>query len=145
MSLEQKGLFQDFVPRETEERTFSRMVYGVDVYMSEAYAEKEGEKVDLKRQCPFNRNFFYCSRYFEVVLKEDSNIEQSFSSIREINDDLEFFGIRFGFLNIGRCLKLDGEEYHYVMAPLTDDEIRDFGDRAAVPLDIADLTRLLVV
>lgn len=144
MGLEQKGLFQDFVPRAPLEEGFSRMVYKIDIYMSEKYAKKEGEKIDRKKECPFKHDFFYCSSYFEVVLKENPNQEQEFSSIREINEGLELIGIRFGYLKVGRFLKLDGENYHYVIAPLTDEEIRELGDRAAVSLDIAELKKLLI-
>jgi hypothetical protein len=145
MGLEQKGLFQEIVPRAPLEKDFSRLVFAIDVYMSEDYAEKEGEKIDRNKVCFANRKFFYCSRYFELILKEDPNQEQEFSSIREINENLELVGIRFGYLKVGRSLKLDGERYHYVIAPLTDDEIRELGDRAAVPLDIVELERLLAV
>jgi hypothetical protein len=145
MGLEQKGLFGGTVPRESPKRDFSHMVFGVDVYMSEDYAEQEGEKVDLNRPCFANRKFFYANRYFEVVLKADPNIEREFSSIRELNENLEFVGIRFGFLKVGSYVKLDGEKYHYVIAELTEDEIRDLGDRAVVSLDIAELERLLLV
>ncbi len=143
MSLKQKGLFEEFVPRVSSPKTFTYALYGVDVYRSPDCAIEDNVYIDLTRPCDVNKRLFFSGRFLTVLNCQEPDEECFFSSVQELKS--EFNNIKFGYLCNRTVIQTGDTDIAYIASPLTETEINDLGDYAGVPLDAGCLEELLII